>query len=162
VSPWWCKGHIGKARTRSDLPSVLGRTDCPGHVLVRIWRTGVQEVAQPLPQMLHRRGEGTLSPACKSILFSSCLGDGRYFLLRLCRALLLGPLLMWHIVIGCRRPEVGSMLPLVVLDQRMPSLACEDRPLAPASGLGRWRVGDSNMTTPPMLPARGCHSILMQ
>jgi hypothetical protein len=162
VSPWWCKGRIGKAQTFSDLPSVLGRTDCPGHVLVRIWHTSVREVAQPLAQMWHRRGEGTLSPACKCILFLSCLGDRRYFILRLCQALLLGPVRTWRIVFGCHCPEVGSMLPLVVLDQRKSSLAREDRPLAPASGLGRWRAGDSNMASPPMLPARGCHSILMQ
>jgi hypothetical protein len=94
-------------------------------------------VALPLAQMWHKRGEGTLSPACKSILFLSCSGDGRYFLLGLRQALLLGPVRTWRIIFGCRRPKVGSMLPLVVLDQRKSSLAREDRLLAPASGLGR-------------------------
>jgi hypothetical protein len=101
-----------------------------------------------------------LSPGYKSIRFLSCLEDGRYFLLRLNQASLPGPVRPWRIFFGCCRPKVGSMFPLVVLDQRKSSLAREDRPLAPASGQGRWRARDYNMTSLPMLPARGYHSIL--
>jgi hypothetical protein len=63
------------------------------------------------------------------------------------QALLPGPVRSWRIFFGCRRPKVGSMLPLAVLDQRKSTLVREDRPLAPASRQDRWRAGDSNMTS---------------
>jgi hypothetical protein len=75
---------------------------------------------------------------------------------------LTGLVWLWRIFFGCRRPEVGSILPLVVFDQIKSSLARKDRPLAPASGRGRWQAGDSNITSLPMLPARGSHSTLTQ